>query len=211
MRSVPRTVSGVLAGGLLIAGLPASAQEPKTRAEPQPAPQGEPRRPSRSRRRKAHSPGPRVPGAIAGPTNVPLQGELPLSLQEAIALGIENNLDVQIARFDPLIATEDATTAWGYYDPSSSASTSTAIARRRSRARSRRRPILLEKEHFGRAASAAGVPKLGWNYEIAYDGGALETNSSIAVALAAVRGGPRRARSPRRSSRASSGTSRGSR
>jgi outer membrane protein TolC len=42
---------------------------------------------------------------------------LTLSLQEAIELGLQNNLGVQIQRFNPLIAEEDLRIAWGVYDP----------------------------------------------------------------------------------------------
>ena len=42
---------------------------------------------------------------------------LELSLQEAIELGLQNNLGVQIQRFNPLIAEEDLRIAWGAYDP----------------------------------------------------------------------------------------------
>jgi outer membrane protein TolC len=42
---------------------------------------------------------------------------LTLSLQEAIELGLQNNLGVQIQRFNPLIAEEDLRIAWGAYDP----------------------------------------------------------------------------------------------
>jgi outer membrane protein len=43
---------------------------------------------------------------------------LALSLQEAIEMGLQNNLGVQIQRFNPLIAEEDMRIAWGAYDPS---------------------------------------------------------------------------------------------
>jgi outer membrane protein TolC len=42
---------------------------------------------------------------------------LELSLQEAITLGLQNNLGVQIQRFNPFIAEEDMRIAWGAYDP----------------------------------------------------------------------------------------------
>jgi outer membrane protein len=42
---------------------------------------------------------------------------LKLSLAEAIALGLENNLGIQVQRFDPLISEEDMEIAWGAYDP----------------------------------------------------------------------------------------------
>ena len=54
----------------------------------------------------------------------PMEGEpqpathvMPLSLADAIALGIENNLSVEIARHDPLIADLSLSVAWSAYDP----------------------------------------------------------------------------------------------
>jgi len=46
-----------------------------------------------------------------------LHGELRLSLAEAITMGIENNLGIEIQRHAPLIAHEDYEAAWGSYDP----------------------------------------------------------------------------------------------
>jgi outer membrane protein len=42
---------------------------------------------------------------------------LRLSLDESIQLALQNNLDVEIQRFTPLIAGEQETEAWGAYDP----------------------------------------------------------------------------------------------
>jgi outer membrane protein TolC len=94
-------------------------------------------------------------------------------------MGIENNLDVQISRFDPLIAAEDATEAWGYYDPRlfaqylySHLETPVASTLQQSR-------FLLEKEHLGTGGISAVIPKLNWSADISYTGAALESNSSI--------------------------------
>lgn len=46
-----------------------------------------------------------------------LHGSLRLSLADAIAMGLENNLDVEIQRFSPLIAEESYRSSWGAYDP----------------------------------------------------------------------------------------------
>ncbi len=46
-----------------------------------------------------------------------LHGELRLSLADAIRMGLENNLDVEIERHGPLIAEEDRSIALGAYDP----------------------------------------------------------------------------------------------
>ena len=40
-----------------------------------------------------------------------------LSLDESIRLALQNNLDVEVQRFTPLIAGEQETEAWGTYDP----------------------------------------------------------------------------------------------
>ena len=55
-----------------------------------------------------------VPSPIAPPT---LHGNLALSLQDAIAMGLENNLNLEVQRHSPLIAEEDSQIAWGAYDP----------------------------------------------------------------------------------------------
>lgn len=46
-----------------------------------------------------------------------LHGKLELSLDQAIEMGLENNLDVQVERHNPLIAERDVGVAWGAYDP----------------------------------------------------------------------------------------------
>ena len=40
-----------------------------------------------------------------------------LSLEESIQLALQNNLDIEVQRFAPLIAGEQETEAWGAYDP----------------------------------------------------------------------------------------------
>jgi outer membrane protein TolC len=46
-----------------------------------------------------------------------IHGKLELSLADAIAMGLENNLNVEIARHDPLISYETSRLAWAPYDP----------------------------------------------------------------------------------------------
>jgi outer membrane protein len=52
-----------------------------------------------------------------GDTGPLLHGTLELSLEDAIKMGLENNLDVQVERFGPMIAEFDEKAAWGAYDP----------------------------------------------------------------------------------------------
>jgi HAE1 family hydrophobic/amphiphilic exporter-1 len=54
----------------------------------------------------------------SGPAGAPLlHGRLELSLEDAIRMGLENNLDVAVERYSPFIAWEDTRIAWGAYDP----------------------------------------------------------------------------------------------
>jgi outer membrane protein TolC len=46
-----------------------------------------------------------------------LHGKLALTLEDAIKMGLENNLDVQVERYAPVIAGYDEEIAWGAYDP----------------------------------------------------------------------------------------------
>jgi outer membrane protein TolC len=149
----PRLASGLLAGGLLLTALPALAEEPGDTAPPPPQ-----------------------TAPVPGPT---LHGQLALSLQEAIAMGIENNLDVQIARFDPLIASEDAIAAWGYYDPRLFGDYGYASREIPVASSLQQNSVLLEKEYSGSAGVLGEIPKLGWGYRIDYTGDRLETTSSI--------------------------------
>ncbi|MGH0034766.1 MAG: TolC family protein [Myxococcota bacterium] len=56
-----------------------------------------------------------IEGELTGaPT---LHGQLRLSLGDAIAMGLENNLNVEVARYNPRIAEEEHVSSWGAYDP----------------------------------------------------------------------------------------------
>jgi len=47
----------------------------------------------------------------------PSGGALPLSLDEAVARALENNVDIQVERYNPEQAAQDVRAAEGYYDP----------------------------------------------------------------------------------------------
>lgn len=48
--------------------------------------------------------------------SAPVRGQ-PLSLSEAIALGVQNNLGVVVNRYSPYVAEMERDAAWGIYDP----------------------------------------------------------------------------------------------
>lgn len=118
-----------------------------------------------------------APPTIGG--TEPLEGELALSLQEAIALGVENNLDVAVVRHDPPIAEYEHTAAWGVYEPE--LFSDFAYESRQSPVASslEQASTLDERELSGQAGVQSLIPKLGWQLEIGYAGSSLETTSSI--------------------------------
>ena len=105
-------------------------------------------------------------------------------------MGIENNLDVQLARFDPLIATEDTIEAWGFYDPQLFGDYLYSHRETPVASMLQSGGLLLEKEHFGRGGLTGEVPKLGWNYEHRLRRRRARVDLVDPVALAAVHDGP---------------------
>jgi outer membrane protein TolC len=124
------------------------------------------------------------PGTLpAAPVEV-----LPLSLGEAIALGIENNTDVQIVRYDPPIAEYDHDAAWGAHDPalfgdylytSRNVPTASALLTEDPMVPPTDTFQLVERESAGSAGVRGLLPRVGWIYQLAYAGSALDSNSPI--------------------------------
>lgn len=58
------------------------------------------------------------PDASSAGQTLPIHdGVLELSLSDAVRLSIQRSLDVELLRFDPLVAEEELGAAWGAYDP----------------------------------------------------------------------------------------------
>ena len=136
--------------------------------------------PTQSVAQQPGTPGGTAPApSQAGPRNPTLQGKLALSVRDAIAMGVENNLDVEIVRHDPLIAEYQHRAAWGAYDPEffsdfAYSSIETPIA-----SALQQRRVLQERLVEGQAGVRGLVPKLGWELQVAYLGQSLESTSSI--------------------------------
>ena len=103
---------------------------------------------------------------------------LDLTLSQAMAMAIENNLGVQVARHDPLIAWERTRVAWGTYDPTAfteivRATVEVPSANALTGAR-------LEEEHWNNAGGLRGlVPVLSTEYEIRFSADRTKTSSAV--------------------------------
>ena len=123
-------------------------------------------------------PAPAAPSPIAAPT---LHGNLALSLQDAIAMGLENNLNLEVQRHAPLIADEDAEIAWGAYDPEFYGETTYLDSETpNANALNAAADHDLAQGRRGQTAASSGlVPWLGASYDLSLSSSRLETNSTI--------------------------------
>jgi outer membrane protein TolC len=108
-----------------------------------------------------------------------LHGRLDLSLADAIAMGVENNLNVEIQRHQPLIAEQDHRFAQGAYDPVASAdfgyaSTETPVA-----SSLQESDLLVQRDTSGTSGMSGLIPWIGGSYQLGYEGQRLTSDSSI--------------------------------
>jgi outer membrane protein len=121
--------------------------------------------------------------SLPGPTApVELQnGVLRLSVDEAVRDAIGRNLDVELLRFDPLVARQQLRTAWGAFDPQiwgdggysniETPTASTIIGN----------TLLTQETWSGEAGLRGLIPWLGGSYQAGYAGDEIVTNSRISV------------------------------
>jgi len=115
-------------------------------------------------------------GSYPAPT---LHGELQLSLADAIAMGLENNLGVEIQRHEPLIAHEDYRAAWGFYDPALVAEFGYADTEDPTGNVLVGTPVISRKLMEGFGGIQGLVPWLGASYDLRISGSDDRVNSGI--------------------------------
>lgn len=122
---------------------------------------------------------PGIPRREASDTINELAGPIRVSLAEAIRIGLERNLDLQIVRFDPYIAEETIGVAWGAYDPRFANefgynSTNTPVANIFNFPQT----SVQQTEVDGQTGITGLIPWWGASYEIGYTGSRLFSNST---------------------------------
>jgi len=129
-------------------------------------------------------PVPAVPSPISPPT---LHGNLALSLQEAIAMGLENNLNLEVQRHGPLIADEEEQIAWGSYDPEFYGDTRYLDSETPNAVALNSQNATLVKGVEGEGGFRGLVPWLGTSYGLSLYSSRLETNNTIQSVSPAMR------------------------
>jgi outer membrane protein TolC len=118
--------------------------------------------------------------AEGGPSGPMLHGKLELSLADAIAMGLENNLDVQVERYGPVLSGYDEEIAWGAFDPELFAEFGYAdIKTPNTNLLFNPSPENVQRKTDGFGGLRGLVPLLSSEYSAQFDGYREKTNSDI--------------------------------
>lgn len=118
-------------------------------------------------------------------------GVLELSLSDAVRLAIQRSLDVELLRFDPLVAEEDLGAAWGAYDPAVFGEGGYQSLETPTASQILGNVTLAEERWEGEAGLRGLIPWLGGSYQAGYFGSELVTNSRISQLSPEFRAGYR--------------------
>jgi len=128
---------------------------------------------------KAPPPAPPAASTPLPPLPSPAGGALKLSLEDAARLTIANNLDVELQRFDPLIADQNVKEAWGQYDPQAFADGGHSNSQTPTASTILGQTILRDVNTSAEGGIRGLFPVVGGNYSLSYSGASDETNSRI--------------------------------
>jgi outer membrane protein TolC len=122
------------------------------------------------------APGAPRTGGYPQPT---LHGELALSLADAIRMGLENNLNVEVERYTPYIAFEDVEQAWGAYDPELFSEFAYRNVQLENSFSLSGQALSKQREYAGNGGFRGILPLLGSTYSLSYESGRYTTNSAV--------------------------------
>ncbi len=103
----------------------------------------------------------------------------PLSVDEAVALAIRNNLDVEVQRYAPAIAEADSEGAWGAYDPVLSADMGYDLRKEPNTFELNSVSENRDRVQGGGVGIDQLIPYIGANVGLRYDASSLSTRSTI--------------------------------
>jgi len=103
----------------------------------------------------------------------------PLSISEAVALSIQNNLRVEVERFAPLIAEADSEGAWGAYDPTVSADMGYQVIKSPNTFSLNTAPSNRDRVQGGGIGVDQLIPYLGASLNLRFDSTSTKTRSEV--------------------------------
>jgi outer membrane protein len=131
-----------------------------------------------------------TPGAPAAtPTSVaptaslpaPADGTLKLGLLDAVRLSVANNLDIELERFDPLVAEQTLKSSWGQYDPRLFADGGHTDTQTPTASTIVGSILLHDQTDHAEGGLRGAIPVIGGSYSASYAGLSDETDNRIQV------------------------------
>lgn len=124
---------------------------------------------------------PTGPRRSAKEASAELSGVVSLSLDEAVNVGLQRNLDIEVVRYDPYIAGENIGIAWGAYDPAFANEFGYgSIAQPSFSLFTLPQTVIQTTKLDGKTGLKGLVPWWGASYEIGYTGARTYSNSTSA-------------------------------
>jgi outer membrane protein TolC len=117
-------------------------------------------------------------GDLAPGASIVAKGR-PLSIDQAIALSIRNNLNVEVERYEPLISETRSDGAWGAYDPTLSADYTYDVVKADNAFPLSQSPQAVDRERRGGVGVDQLIPYLGATLGLRFDGSKATTNSTF--------------------------------
>src|SRR5258705_6588393 len=118
-----------------------------------------------------------------GRVGVDMDRQTPLSLREALALALENNKDIEVARHNVKIAEFDLTAARGFYDPRLTSSTyyERVVSPISSFLSGGSERATTQTDYTGTARLESLPPELGGNYRLDFSSIRLNSNNQFSA------------------------------
>ena len=103
----------------------------------------------------------------------------PITVDEAVAMAIQHNLDVEVERFAPMLAGLDRDAAWGAYDPTVSADMQYDLAKTPRTSAFPGPDVNRDRTKQGGVEVSQLVPWLGAAFSARYEGQSISTRDQL--------------------------------
>jgi len=103
----------------------------------------------------------------------------PLGVDEAVALSLQHNLQVEVERFAPMLAAADQEGAWGAYDPVLAADFTYDVTKTPNTFTLNQAALAVNRQRGGGVGLEQLLPYIGATLGIRFDGSATTTNNTL--------------------------------
>lgn len=123
--------------------------------------------------------GPGIPMNDLAPGAMIVTDGQPLAIEEAVAMAIRNGLEVEVERFGPLVASAQAASAWGAYDPTLAGDALYDVVKQQNTFRLNPVGTNRDRTAGGSVGVTQRIPYVGASFDARFSSNSLGTRSKI--------------------------------